>query len=303
MVALLGLLGATGLRAQETVGSVAALEGSAEAIHAGQPDRNPLKAADPVLLNDHMFTGEASKLKLLFRDDSVLTLAANSELTVDQQVVGPASATAAHSVIGTVRAVVTDRYKTAGSTFEVETPTAIAGVRGTAFIVRYEPRTRITLVAGLSGTVCVRAKLTRGTSPDECLEPKEFTEVKPGKAPSQAAPLDARVLQILLEATEIPGGGIDPEREIEPQGGLKPGQRPPFPSPEVTERERLAEPTHPEDPAFPPEGRVIDQPIPEIEKKMQQPTEPTPPPPPPPPPPPGGRSNPSPAGQPGLKGR
>ena len=136
---LLALLAASGAQAAESVGSVAALEGSADVQHPGQTARVPLHPADGVLLDDALRTGDASKMKLLFRDDSVLTLAAGSELTVTREIVGPASATATHDVIGTVRAVVTDRYKTPGSSFEVETPTAIAGVRGTGFIVRYEP--------------------------------------------------------------------------------------------------------------------------------------------------------------------
>ena len=108
-VALLLLLPAAA-RAQEPVGSVAALEGSADALHEGQAAPVILKPADAVLLGDRLHTATASKLRLLFRDDSVLTLAAESELTVTAQLVGPARANSTLSLwVGTVRALVTDR--------------------------------------------------------------------------------------------------------------------------------------------------------------------------------------------------
>src|SRR2546425_11071760 len=226
MGAALALLLGAAAGAQEPVGSVAALEGSADALHAGQAAAVALKPADAVLLGDRLHTAAASKLRLLFRDDSVLTLAAESELTVTAQLVGPARANSTLSLwVGTLRALVTDRYKTPGSSFEVETPTAVAGVRGTAFVVNYDAARKTTLVVSLVDVVCVRARGKGG--PEGCLTPRLYTEVRAGKLPSKAATMDERRLGALIEATEILGGGVEPERELGPSSGLKPDERPP----------------------------------------------------------------------------
>src|SRR5438034_11701446 len=80
------LLRGAAAEAQEQVGSVAALEGRAEALHPGQAAWTAVAAHDAVLLGDQLRTLADSKLKLAFRDDSALTLAASSQLTVDEQV-------------------------------------------------------------------------------------------------------------------------------------------------------------------------------------------------------------------------
>jgi ferric-dicitrate binding protein FerR (iron transport regulator) len=278
--ALLVLCGAAMATAEETAGTVAALEGAAEATHAGGSAAVRLKAGDAVLLGDRLRTAKASKLKLLFRDDSVLTLAANSELIVDQEVVGPASATASHSVVGTVRAVVTDRYKTPGSSFEVETPTAVAGVRGTSFFVRYNRRQRLTTVIGLSGVVCVRPRQKRPTRSPVCIHPQQYTEVKAGGAPTAPAPVDQALLETLVHMTEILDGGIVPESEIGPTERFVPG------IPGAAGSDLLAAPVHPDENAFPNRDHAVDQPVPQLKALGNPTTQPTAPPPPPPPPPP-----------------
>jgi hypothetical protein len=80
-----------------------------------------------VFIGDRLRTAEASRVKVLMRDQSVITLGPRSELVVDQMVVGDTSTSKMDAVVGSVRAVVTDRYGARGSSFEVKTPTAVAG--------------------------------------------------------------------------------------------------------------------------------------------------------------------------------
>jgi hypothetical protein len=56
------------------------------------------------------------------------------------------------ALVGSVRAVVTDRYGSRGSSFEVKTPTAVAGVRGTGFVVLVDADGKRTRVIGLYHT-------------------------------------------------------------------------------------------------------------------------------------------------------
>jgi hypothetical protein len=264
MVLGLALLAGMPARGAEQVGAVAALEGSADALRQGG-DWTALAAGDPVMLGDRLRTAAASKLKVLFRDDSVLTLAASSEMTVDEQVVAPAAPASRFSLlVGTVRAVVTDAYGASGAHFEVETPTAIAGVRGTGFIANYDAGKEETVVVGLFDTTTVRSRADARARHAVALGPGQGTTVRRGSMPLTPRPMAENVLRNLQEGTNI--GGAPPERGLgrgaganaEPRVPKRPGQQ-----------------------SQSPEGRVIDQPIGVYE---QQGGKGKPPPPPPPPP-------------------
>jgi len=76
------------VHAQSPAGTVASLQGRAEAQRGGTAWKT-LAAGNDVFVGDHLRTGDASRMKLLMRDDSVITLGPRSELTVDEQIVRP----------------------------------------------------------------------------------------------------------------------------------------------------------------------------------------------------------------------
>jgi hypothetical protein len=202
------LVAATGW-AVEPVGSVAALEGRAEVQHADSTAWAALAAGDGVFVADHIRTLEDSRLKLLFRDDSVLTLAASSELTVDEQA-GAAAVPASRFelLFGTLKALVTERYSQPQAKFELETPTAIAGVRGTGFIATYDQRADETLIVGLFDTTLVRAVNDPKAAREVRLGPGESTRVRRGAYPLEPTRLPAGTLRGLDQATSVgPGKG------------------------------------------------------------------------------------------------
>ena len=212
-------------RADEPVGHVAALDGSAEAQHAGAAAWAALAAGDAILLGDHLRTLADGRLKLLLRDDSVLTLGVSSELTVDEQAVGAqAPASRFGLAAGTLRAVVTERYGKPGARFEVETPTAIAGVRGTGFIATYDAATEQTVVVGLFDTTFVRSRVDTATAQEVHLGPGETTTVRRGSYPLRPSPMPDDVLQGLGAATTVSssGGGAAPLAMPAPNASVKP---------------------------------------------------------------------------------
>src|SRR5262245_45861153 len=149
--------GLTIARAQERVGAVADVEGQAEVLHAGASAWTPLAVGDPILLGDQLRTRPDAKLRIALREDSVLTLAPGSELAVTEQVIAPAVASRFQLLLGTIKAAVTERYSAPNARFDVETPTAIAGVRGTSFVASYDAAKEETLVVGLTSVTHVRA--------------------------------------------------------------------------------------------------------------------------------------------------
>jgi hypothetical protein len=199
------LLWAVPTRALEEVGAVAALEGQGDALHTGEATWVALAPGNPVFRGDRLRTQAASKLKVLFQDDSVLTLAPGTELTVDEQVVpeGAGSQSYFSLLVGTVRALVSERYGDPGAQFELETPTAVAGVRGTQFIAAHDVDLDETRVVGLSQTTLVRSKDDPEGKYAVELQAGEETRVSGGKYPLTPTPMPGDVLKSFSTATQL----------------------------------------------------------------------------------------------------
>lgn len=102
---------------------------------------------------DSVATEDQSRAKLLFRDDSILTLGPKSRLIVKQYLYSPENkrAESVYELLdGKLRAVV-------GSPgFTVKTPTAFAAARGTIFLIWYDSATKSTGIAVIEGEVVVK---------------------------------------------------------------------------------------------------------------------------------------------------
>jgi len=117
-------------RAQRAqVGEVAALRGTATAAFAGEAIR-PLAPAAPVLLEDTLGTGSASRLTCRLQGGLDVRLGENASLRVDALTLhGPRPGVALHSFGG---AMLVERAPApAGAPVEITLPWARIGVRGT----------------------------------------------------------------------------------------------------------------------------------------------------------------------------
>src|SRR5262249_27220679 len=95
-VLLLVLLFAVGARAQE-VGTVAATDGTAQ---IGRRDLwITATAGAAIQRGDELLTGQPGHLRIVFQDDTVLTISDNSRVVVDEQVFDPSKG-AARSLLG-----------------------------------------------------------------------------------------------------------------------------------------------------------------------------------------------------------
>jgi hypothetical protein len=265
-VCLLGLsLGARGAAGQEQVGAAETVEGHAEVLHAGAGTWTVLVEGTAVLLGDQLRTQADGKLRIVLRGDSVLQVAPSSQLAVTEQLLEPTGVSRFELLFGTLRAIVTERYSELRGRFEVETPTAIAGVRGTSFIARYDPVQEETLVVGVERVTQVRARTDAPGVGEVAVGPGMATRVRRGGRPLVPEPLPEAALRALQGATSVrpgAGGGASSQRRPNALDARRP-QR-------VGER------------AISRQEQGVDQPL-------LRPTGPKPPPPPPPVPPRGGR--------------
>lgn len=205
VAALLLLLARAGW-AQE-VGTVAGVEGSAEIRRAGNTTAATLGAA--VQRGDELRTGRPGRLRVVFQDDSVLTLSDNSQVTVDEQAFDIPNGkiqSLMRLLRGKVSAVVSEYYQRPHAQYEIQTSTAVAGVRGTEFAVGYDPRNDVTEVVAVNGRVEVHGVLDmvrRGSF----VTSGESTTIARGEYPTPPKRLNDRDFRRYIEGLDFIGKG------------------------------------------------------------------------------------------------
>ena len=198
-VAILCMAGAA---LAQDVGTVAAVRGAAQIARGGVP--TPAAVGMAVQLGDELQTGSDGQLRVVFRDDSVVDLAEGSSLVVDRQIFDPAASSFSslmRLIAGRARAFVGEYYRTPGAAYEVETPTAVAGVRGTSFLVVYDPAADATKVIGIQGQVEVRGLAERAGAV-VYVTAHEATTVWRGEAPTRPELLDEQLFRQEIEDIE-----------------------------------------------------------------------------------------------------
>jgi hypothetical protein len=230
LVVALVLALAAPVSAQDFVGWVSALEGTGEVQRGSAGDWAALAPADGLSQGDQVRTAADSRMKILLRDDSVLTLGESSQLRLDEQVTGAAPQSTLELLFGKIRAIATERYGAAGARFEVKTPTAIAGVRGTEFIAQHDAAAEESLIVGIVDTTVVRGIVDLPGARPVALGPGQSTRIRRGSAPTAARMMPAGQLRSLVGETTTKGGdtagkGKGATTEAEPRLPTRPGER------------------------------------------------------------------------------
>ncbi|MCB0366419.1 MAG: FecR domain-containing protein [Bdellovibrionaceae bacterium] len=132
------------------------------------PVRNPVKVTPrfKVDCQDVVLTQDKARAKVRLKGNIVLTLGANSRMSIEEYAKKSGNATLLHLTYGKMRALFNNekeedkktedqKQKDRQSKFRIRTSTAVAGVRGTDFYVSFEPNTKVTEQATISGEVQV----------------------------------------------------------------------------------------------------------------------------------------------------
>lgn len=186
----------------EPVGMVSLCEGAAHVVSGGTV-REAL-AGDELFEGDTLLTGAGGKIKVLFRDDSLVTLSGNARIEVTGYRVD-AGTKLRKSVLtlvrGKVMSLVSRMYANPESGFEVKTKTAVAGVRGTRFVV--ETGDGPDRVATFEGTVAVSRTDGKG---QVTVAAGNYADVGPtaGAALAMGDSLKARIAGDLMKIDKMP---------------------------------------------------------------------------------------------------
>jgi len=194
--AVVFLIAAIPAIAQE-IGSVVSVTGQAEIGRSGM--WTPAAVGAAIQENDELRTGQPGRIRVVFRDDSVITLGDGSNLTIDRHVFD-ADQGKAETLLGLlqgkINSVVSDYHHNTG--FEVKTRNATAGVRGTEFIVTYDADRDLTEVVGISGSVSVHGAFDPAASA-VLVTAQELSAVTGEGKPTNAERLDEKSFKQYLQ--------------------------------------------------------------------------------------------------------
>jgi hypothetical protein len=192
----------------QSAGVIATLDGTAEIGRNG--NWAPAVIGATIEVGDTIRTGRPGRVRISFRDDSVVNVGDDSQLVIDESVFNPDRGEV-RSVLellnGKVRAIVSEHYQEPSASYEIRTVTAVSGVRGTDFIVVHEPSTKVTKVVGVSGLVDVNSSSDRNRN-GVVVGPQEISEVESGRYPSPPRRLDQTTFRQYLDGLEFIGFGI-----------------------------------------------------------------------------------------------
>ena len=140
----------------QAAGQVKRVQGTVIFIPKGGYDAYYLDKSAPVAVHDGdtLITAKNSRVTLLMLDKSKLTLTPQSKMVIDKSLYDPAANrrdTKLRLLLGRLRAVVSKI--TGDNSYNIQTPTATAGVRGTDFALAVSPDMTALLTGGGDSTV------------------------------------------------------------------------------------------------------------------------------------------------------
>lgn len=149
--ALLGLLVTSAPASAQSIGWVVGINGSPKLTRAGHT--KAVRRGNSVITGDLIETDDAAKIKLLFSDDSVMAIGPRSSVTIPEFTYKADNRVAKIKVLFGRFKINIAKFFGGPSDYEVTTPTAVAGVRGTILW----GDTDIDAICSLEGEIEVRS--------------------------------------------------------------------------------------------------------------------------------------------------
>ncbi len=193
--------------AQSETGTVAAVRGTLQIERGGTWQNGSIGA--PVFAGDRLRTGSGDQARVVFRDDSLVDLAPATEVALVRQILGDGARrfdSRLRLAHGKIQAWVGEAYHATHSRYEIETPTAIATVRGTDVIVAYDPTAEVTQVMCIAGEVEITGTLAL-MGRNVQLGPRTRSQIAKGRFPAAAEPVDAAQLEQASNGVDLVGTG------------------------------------------------------------------------------------------------
>ncbi len=170
------------------------------------------KVGFKIFPGDAILTGKDSRAKLVMIDKNVINISPDSKFILEKYVYNPEENKKDVSInvlYGKVRNTVNQKYDGEKNRFHVKTASAVAGVRGTDFVVQYNRATRVAKIFTFKGKVEVGKgfdSLGRIANP-VFVTPGQFTVASNRSQPSlpvNANPLEMQTMNNQTDADKAP---------------------------------------------------------------------------------------------------
>jgi len=187
----------------DSVGWVCGLEGESTIERPGKGSVAAIVGIG-VEMGDVISTSPDGRIKILFVDDSVVSLGADTRVKISEFVFDPANKDR-HSLLellgGKLRLLVGKLFGVE-TNVKVQTPTAVAGVSGTIFAIDYSPEKNLTRVLTIEGAVAV-SSANPSLNGLFTVTAGEITIVQRDEFPEEARTATSEELQSLMGGTEV----------------------------------------------------------------------------------------------------
>lgn len=171
--------------AEETYGLMMIVKGQVQVVKfKAQPIVG--KVGVKVYPQDTIITGKDSRAKIVMSDRNIINVLPETKLRIDQYISEMKEKNVRLSLIeGKVRTNVEQKYDNNENRFEIKTPSAVVGVRGTQFMTSYKKSTNVTAVTTFRGEVIFRGLDALSSKQTEAVMVKrgETSENIDGKKP------------------------------------------------------------------------------------------------------------------------
>ena len=153
-------------------------------------DTRALATGAPLLEDEVIRTGAASKVQILFQDETALTIGSDAEVTLDEFVYDATANTGTFSLDAARGAFRFVTGNLSSASYAIDTPIATIGVRGTVLDVNVEEDGEVTVTLVEGGAVITALGGAGGAAGEvggsvELTAPGQTTTVSPGQDPTE----------------------------------------------------------------------------------------------------------------------
>lgn len=202
------------------IGSVHLVQGEVVILHKGEMLGYWAKKDLPLFKGDTIVTKERGRIRLRLKDESVLTLASATKLVLTQSDYDPANKTRStfiNMALGKARFWAKKFSDFKHSKFNVKSPTAIIGVRGSEWVE--EVTMDMTKVTALENTIIAVASIAVPEVEPTILEDFEQTIVEVGELPTEVVKISIEEIEHIKKDFIIIPEGVDAEVKVEKEKG------------------------------------------------------------------------------------
>lgn len=189
---------------KQPVGAVVAWAGDVYVYHEDEATGIKVVGMEGVYPRDTIITSVKSKVKILMKDDSILSIGENARFIVKEYSLTEADnnrVSVFKIFTGKVQMLVGRMFRGNASRFRIETPTAVAGIKGTHFIVAASENE--SEIATISGEV-IANNISTSIPGEVIVKAGLATNVQAGKAPAEPAEISLQRLNELMAETSLP---------------------------------------------------------------------------------------------------